>query len=56
MSGDIQLPRVGVGDRENLEKTPENWNVRISQDSMEMTLAEMSNSGEMEPEETTSSR
>ena len=29
---------------------------RGSQDSMEMTLVEMPNSGEMEPKETTSSR
>ena len=35
-------------------RSPETRDVRSSQDSMWMTLAEMPNSGEMEPEETTS--
>ena len=42
--------------QENLKKVPETRNVRGSQDSMGVTLAKMPNSGEMEPDETTSGR
>ena len=48
----MQLLGVGV----NLKKVPETWDVRGSHDSMGMTLAKMPNSGEMEPEETTTSQ
>jgi hypothetical protein len=50
------MKQLGMWNGRNLWKVPENWNVRGSQDSMRMALAEMLNSGEMEPEETTSSR
>ena len=39
----------------NQKKDPESWNVRGTQDSIGMTLAKMPKSGEVEPEETTSS-
>jgi hypothetical protein len=39
-----------------LWKVPEIWKVRESKDSMRMTLAKMPNSGELELEESTSSR
>ena len=35
-------------------KVPETWDVTGSQDSVGVTLAEMPNSGEMEPKETMS--
>jgi hypothetical protein len=44
-----------LGRWEDLYKAPETWNVRGSQGSMRMTLPERPSSGEMEPEETTSS-
>jgi hypothetical protein len=47
---------VGRGGEWDLEKVPEAWDARGSQDSMTMTLAEMPNSGETELEETISSR
>ena len=47
---------VGRGGEWDLEKVPEAWDARGSQDSMTMTLAEMPNSGEMELEETTFNR
>ena len=46
----------GLEVRGNVYKFQETWDVRGTQDSMWMTLAEMPNSGEMDPEETTSSR
>jgi hypothetical protein len=42
----------GLGER----NVPETWDVRGSQDAMGMTLAEMPNSEEMEPEENSTSR
>ena len=39
----------------NQKKDPESWNVKGNQDSIGMTLAKMPKSGEVEPEETTSS-
>ena len=41
--------------RENLKKIPETWDGEGSQDTMWVTIAKMPNSGDMEPEETTSS-
>jgi hypothetical protein len=54
MNGNVQ--QQGLGCRGDLYKVSETWNVRGSQDTMGMDLAEMPKSGEMEPEETTSYR
>ena len=54
MNGNMQ--QYGVRGCRNLQKVPETWDVRGSQDSMGVTLTEMPNSGEMELEETTPSR
>ena len=53
----VELCSSGVVEaRENLYKVPETWDVRGSQDSKQITLAEMPNSGKMELEKITSSR
>jgi hypothetical protein len=39
----------------NLQKIQESWNVRVSQGSIWVTLAEMPKSEEMEPEQPNSS-
>ena len=46
----------GVNSEQNLQKVPATWNVKGAQDSMRVTLVEMTNSAEMEPEQSTSSR
>lgn len=56
VNGNMQLPGIGVGRGENLQKIPEAWDVKGSQDAMQQTLVEMLNSVEMEPEETTFTR
>jgi hypothetical protein len=43
-------------DQETIWKVPATWEVRDSQDSMEVTIDEMPNSGNWELEESTSSR
>lgn len=47
---------VGAGGGGNLLKVPETWDARGFQDLMGMTFATMPNSGEIEPEDTTSNR
>ena len=49
MNGNNQ-PR-GVGGGGTLQKVPGTWEVRYYQDSMEVTLAKMPNTGEMELKE-----
>ena len=49
----MQLLRVRI---EESSRKSETWDVKLSQDSMGVTLIEMPKSEEMEPEETTSRR
>ena len=53
----INVPLFGVGDGDRISRKFQISGVgEAPQDSMWVTLAKMPNSGEMEPEETTSSR
>ena len=51
---DSKYTAVGVRGQMNLQKVPETWYVGGHQDSKDMALAKMPNSGEIELEETTS--
>lgn len=53
MNGNLQLPGM-EGEGENLQEIPETLDMGGSQESMWVTLAEMPNSRDMEPEEATS--
>lgn len=55
MNGNMQLAVVVMGNGKNFQKVPEIWVVRGTQDLIWVTLAKMSTTGEMEPEESTTS-